>query len=245
MGVYDDKGLILQQDVKMEIAKILRFRRKKRYREYRAIIFDLDGTLINSLPYHSLAFKDLLLEHSIRIHDSRLRRLIGMPTTDILKELKRTYGFKENVQDLREERRYHYFKFLGNRNISFPRVLSTLKKLRLNHKLAVATGSSKVIFTHSTDKDFQELFDFVVTINEVKKGKPHPGQFILAAHKLHIPIKECLVVGDSIYDAIAAKRAGMDFFGVATGYTSRQILLGYGALEVLDSAANLPDILDK
>ncbi len=229
----------------MKITKIFRFTGKKRYARYRAIIFDLDGTLINSLPYHLIAFKDLLLEHNIRIHDGRLRRLIGMPTTDILKELKKAYGFKENIQDLREERRYHYFKFLGNRNIVFPGVIPTLKKLRLNYKLAVATGSSKVIFSHSTDKDFQELFDFVVTINEVKNGKPHPGQFIFAAHKLHIPIRECLAVGDSIYDAIAAKRAGMDFFGVATGYNTRQRLVDYGALEAVNSVNELPDLLNK
>ncbi len=229
----------------MKITKIWKIKRDRRYTGYKAVIFDLDGTLINSLPYHFLAFKDLLLEHNIRIHDGRLKRLIGMSTTDILKELKKAYGFKENIQDLREERRYHYFKFLGNRNIVFPGAIATLKKLRLNYRLAVATGSSKVIFYHSAGKDFQELFDFVVTINDVKKGKPHPGQFISAAHKMHIPIKECLVVGDSIYDAVAAKRAGMDFFGVATGYNTKQRLLDYGALEAANSVNDLPYLLNK
>lgn len=210
---------------------------------YKAIIFDLDGTLINSLPYHFLAFKDLLLEHNIRVNDSDLRRLIGMPTASILKELKRKYKFKENVQDLREERRYHYFKFLGQRNIIFRGIKATLEKLRLDYKIAVATGSSKVIFTHSTDRDFQEMFDFVATINDVKKGKPYPEQFIYTARKLHAKPRECVVVGDSIYDAIAAKSAKMDFIGVTTGYNKKQELLKYDAINVLKSVNELVKIL--
>ncbi len=212
---------------------------KIKERKYKAMIFDLDGTLINSLPYHFLAFKDLLLEHDIRINDSHLKKMMGMPTTDILKELKKKYRFKENVHDLREERRYHYFKFLGRRNIVFPKVKETLKKLRFNYKIAVATGSSKVIFMHSTDKDFQDVFDFVATINDVKKGKPYPEQFLYTAGRLRAKPKDCVVIGDSIYDAIAAKRAGMDFIGVTTGYTHRQILFRHGAARVLKSVNEL------
>lgn len=212
-------------------------------KKYRAIIFDLDGTLINSLPYHFLAFKDLLLEHDIRIDDNHLKKLIGMSTTDILKELKKKYKFRENVQDLREERRYHYFKFLGRRNIVFPGVTETLRKLRFNCKIAVATGSSKVVFMHSTDRDFQDNFDIVATINDVKRGKPYPEQFFYVARKFHVKPKECLVVGDSIYDAMAAKHAGMDFIGVTSGYNKASILKRYDAVNVIKSVNELPKIL--
>jgi HAD superfamily hydrolase (TIGR01509 family) len=208
-------------------------------KRYSAVIFDLDGTLINSLPYHFLAFKDLLLEHGIRVDDKLLGKLIGMPTADILKHLKKKYKFNENIADLREERRYHYFKFLGNRNIVFSGVVETLKKLRLDYKLAVATGSSKVIFSHSTSKDFQELFDFVVTINDVKKGKPYPEQFNFVAKKFRIPSKRFLVVGDSVYDAMAAKKAGMDFIGVSSEYNSTKELKKEGAIKVIKKISEL------
>ena len=211
--------------------------------KYELIIFDLDGTLIDSLPYHFLAFKDLLLEHGIKINDDYLKKLIGMPTADILQNLQKKFKFSENVQDLREERRFHYFKFLGNRDIVFPGVKETLTKMNPHYKLAVATGSSKIIFSHSTDREFQKIFDLIVTINNVKKGKPHPAQFILAAKKMRVKPKECVIVGDSIYDVLAAKRARMDFIGVTTGYNSRRKLVKYGATKVVDSVKELGKVL--
>lgn len=192
----------------------------KRNKVYKAIIFDLDGTLINSLPYHFLAFKDMLLEHGVRISDNHLRVLMGLPTEDILKELKKKYGFIHDIMDLREERRYHYFKFLGLRDITFPGVKHLLAELRLKYKIAIATGSSQIVFYHSTKKDFQSLFDEIITIGDVVKGKPDPEQLLLAAKKMKVRPQDCLMIGDSFYDALAAKRARMDFLGITSGYSS-------------------------
>jgi HAD superfamily hydrolase (TIGR01509 family) len=214
-------------------------------KHYAAIIFDLDGTLIDSLPCHFLSFKDILLERGIRVSDPFLRRIIGLSTLGILKELRKKYGFRENYEDLREERRYHYFKFLGRRNIVFPGVRAMLAKLRLEYKLAIATGSSKVVLTHSTDLDFQSAFDISVTINDVRRGKPHPEQLVRAARLLRADRGRCLMVGDSIYDGMAAKSAGMDFVGVLTGFVPRKDLLAHGALAVLKSARDLPGFLAR
>ena len=217
---------------------------KKRLGEkYKAVIFDLDGTLINSLPYHVLSFKDLLLERGVRVDDNYLKKLIGLPTEVILKELEHKYRIKENIHNLREERRYHYFKFLGKRDITFPGVKKFLGELRLDYKLAVATGSSKVILIHSTDKDFQGLFDVVVTINEVKKGKPSPEQLFLAVKRLKVKKQECLFIGDSIYDAIASKTAGIDFIGVTTGYIQSKEFKENSVIKVLSSVKELKKIL--
>ena len=218
-------------------------KREKNEKKYKAIIFDLDGTLINSLPYHLLAFKDLLLEHGVRIDDAHLKDIIGLSTGKILVDLKKKLKFKESVQDLREERRYHYFKFLGNRNIIFPGAKKLIEKLRLDYKVAIATGSSLATVVHSTDKDFQILFDYICTINDVKEGKPHPEQILKVAKKLKVKPSECLMIGDSVYDAIAARRAKMDFIGVLTGFTSKESLKKEGAIKVLKSVNELRKIL--
>jgi HAD superfamily hydrolase (TIGR01509 family) len=210
-------------------------------KRYKAIIFDLDGTLINSMPYHELAFKDLLLEHGVRIDEKNLKKLLGLSTRLILKGLKKKYKFKENIENLREERRYHYFKFLGTKNIIFPGVMKKLEKLRLDYKIAIATGSSFVTYNHSADEDFKKMFDAVVTINDVKKerGKPFPDQLLLAAKQLKVKPRECLMIGDSIYDGLAAKRAKMDFIGVLTGYTTKKELAKEKPIRVLSSVKDL------
>ncbi|MFH1173682.1 MAG: HAD family phosphatase [archaeon] len=204
---------------------------------YRALLFDLDGTLINSLPYHYLAFKDLLDEHGIHINDRHLRTLMGKSTEDIFAELKKKYGFAEKTADLLEERRYHYFKFVGQRNLLFPGVMSTLKLLHKTHKLALVTGSSRVIMSHSTNKAFSALFDVIITINDVKKGKPEPESFLKAAKQLKVLPKQCLVIGDSLYDALGARHAGMDCIGVSTGYTSATSLKKHTKKVVRDITA--------
>jgi len=229
---------------------LIRFMKKEKKRiqsklkkEYKAVIFDLDGTLINSLPYHIKAFQDLFLEHGFRVPSNRIKHLAGLPTIGILKELKKKYHFKEKLEDLREERRYHYFKFLGRKNIIFPCVENAIKKLKKSYKLGIATGSSRVTFEHSTNRKFQNLFNVIITINDVHKGKPHPDQLLRAAKEMRVKPSECLVVGDSFTDGITAKAAGMDFVGVLTGYTKEKELKKYGAFLVLKSARELPGVL--
>jgi HAD superfamily hydrolase (TIGR01509 family) len=215
-------------------------------KRYKAIIFDLDGTLIDSLQYHIMAFKDLLLERGIKVSNFFIKQHIGKSTKKILIALKKKYSLKENVGELYEERRYHYFKFLGNRNIVFPRTQDLMMYLKTkDYKIAIATGSSETTFIHSTQREFQVLFDAVITINDVRKGKPYPDQLLLASRKLRVKPSECLIIGDSIYDALAAKRAKMDFVGVSTGETSARELRKAGALNVLEKLSELKKFLNE
>jgi len=214
-------------------------------KKYEAIIFDLDGTLIDSMPYHLKAFQELLSERKIKVSEKFLKGLMGMSTAKILEYFKKKYKIKDNVIDLREERRYHYFRILGERNIVFSGVSETLKSLKSNNKLAIATGSSYVTVSHSMKKSFLDLFDELVTINDVKKGKPHPEQLLVAAKKMKVKNSECLMVGDSIYDGIAARRSGMDFIGVTTGFTSEKELKKFGAIVTIKKISELKRTLQN
>jgi HAD superfamily hydrolase (TIGR01509 family) len=216
----------------------------KKGEKFKLIIFDFDGTLVNSLPFHILAFKDMLLEHGIKIQEEELNKLVGLSTKNIFNLLKKKYKFKEDLEALREERRYHYFKFLGKKNILFPGVIKILENLILkNYKLAIATGSSEVTFSHTVNNDFKVLFDEIVTITDIKKGKPAPDQLLFIAKKLKVKPKECLVVGDSVYDGQAAQRAKMSFIGVRTGYTKERDFKKYKPLAILNSVAQLGKFL--
>ena len=118
-----------------------------------------------------------------------------------------------------------------------------MKLLKKKYLIAIATGSSKIVLLHSTKKVFTNLFDLIVSINDVKKGKPNPDQLILASKKLKIKKENCLMVGDSLYDLEAAKNAGMDFIGVTTGFTSRKEMKKHGAKIVVKSIWELGKII--
>jgi HAD superfamily hydrolase (TIGR01549 family) len=216
---------------------------KKEVKKYKVIIFDLDGTLIDSLPYHFLSFKNLFKDKGVKVNEKFLKSIIGLSTNTILTRFKKKYHVNDDLIGLREERRYEYFKLLHGKDISFPGVYKALYNLGKKYRLAIATGSSRITFRHSTSKDIQKLFSAVVTIVDVKFGKPNPEPLLLVCKKLNVCPCDCLMIGDSIYDAKAAKRAKIDFIGVSTGYSSVKTLKKNGAIKVLNSAVFLEKYL--
>ncbi|HRZ85947.1 MAG TPA: HAD family phosphatase [Candidatus Paceibacterota bacterium] len=216
---------------------------KKIDKKYKAIIFDFDGTLVNSLPYHMRAFEDVIAERGIKIRDSEIKGLFGRPSKEIFSILRKNHPFKGSYDDLREERRYHFFKILDGHDIVFKGVYDLLEKLKKKYKLAIATGSSYTTYSHTANKRFQSFFDFTSTINDIKHGKPHPQQLFFVAKHLKVKPNECLVVGDSKYDGLAAKRAKMDYIGVTSGYTSKNELIKYNPLLVLKNVRELDKII--
>lgn len=184
----------------------------------KGIIFDLDGTLIDSIPYHFRAFEALLNEYGIKIPRKKIKKLMGLSTLDILRKLDKIKKSGLRLADLREERHYYYFKAMGEKNIEFKDAIPTIKKLKkMGYRVAIATGSSNTIYFHSTSKKLRMQFKNVITIDDVAKGKPFPDCFFLAAAEMDLRPDECLIVGDSEFDMDGAKSAGMEFAGVLTG----------------------------
>lgn len=212
-------------------------------KEYKAIIFDLDGTLVDTLPDSKLSFKILFRKRGVTIKNSDINSYAGAPTKTILLALKKKYGLKETVQDLRMERRNIFFSLITKKSLLFPGVESTLIKLRKKYKLAIATGSSFASLFQITPEKIRDLFDVIITIDDVKKGKPSPDQLLLAARKLNISPSSCLMVGDSRFDQIAARKAKMDSIGVLTGVVSKKELILAGAKDVVNSVDDLNKVI--
>ncbi|MEM4331091.1 MAG: HAD family hydrolase [Candidatus Pacearchaeota archaeon] len=216
---------------------------KERIKNYKVIIFDLDGTLINSLPFHLLSFKEVLKEKKVRVNDKKLKNLIGISTELIFRQLKKEYKIKESIEELKKRRRVIYFNLINNKNILFPYTLKILKKLKKNYKISLATNSSRELLQKTLNKKFLKLFDIIITLEDVKYGKPSPNQLLFIKRILHLQREECLFIGDSKYDAIAAKKAGIDFIGLTTGFTSKKELLIFGAKKVFSSLKEIDNYL--
>ena len=210
---------------------------------YKLIIFDLDGTLINSLPYHLTAFKMIFSNHKILVNSQSLKLKMGKPTIDILKELKKKLKFKESPKELAQEKKKDLIKLISGQKPIFKGVEKTLSLLDKKYMIVLATGSTKKEVSSSVDKKFLSLFNFISTAENVKHYKPSPEQLLYVSKKLKIPHSRCLVLGDSIFDAQAAKNARMDFIGVTSGFTPKKIMSHYKTIKIIHSVNKLPAFL--
>lgn len=192
----------------------------------RAFIFDMDGTLVDNMHFHSEAWKQMLLENGIETDAQEfLIKTAGKTNREIIPNF-----FKGETEErllelgLRKETIYREL-FLPERRaiegaIEF---LEAAKSLRV--RMAVATAAPVANMEFILDGlDLRRFFDAITTAADVVNGKPNPEVFLKSAEKLKIEPKHCLVFEDAINGFEAASRAGMKSIGIATVNSIDEIL---------------------
>src|SRR3989344_223743 len=174
----------------------------------KAIIFDLDGTLIDSIRWHAESFRGLSADFGSPIPLKKILPLMRLPTETVYKRLKLRKLLDIEIEKFLELRRTKYYSIIHGKNLVFPDVFPVLKKLK-GYRLAIATNSSRQTLLASTPYKLFKNFDATVSYSDVLRAKPNPEMLFLAAKKLKAKPHDCAVVGDSIMDVLAAKRAGM------------------------------------
>ena len=176
------------------------------------IIFDLDGVLVNSLENMRYTWTKVKKKFELTIPFKEYEKNIGLPFLKILKNLK----IKKHNLDIKE-----YYKKISSENQNrikiYNGVNKTLKDLKKNNKLAIFTSKDKDR-TKKILKKFNIKFDLVVTPDDLKFGKPNPEGINLILKKLKYNKKNCIYIGDSLQDFIAAKRAKVIFLFATWGY---------------------------
>jgi HAD superfamily hydrolase (TIGR01509 family) len=213
-----------------------------------ALLFDLDGTLVDSVYQHVLAWREALEAEGIDLAVWRIHRRIGMSGGLFLKALDREVGRSLTEADgarLRETHAKAYLSMWGQIR-PLPgavELLQTLTALRV--PWAVATSG-----TEATARGPLSLLGIpsgtpVVTHDQVAYAKPNPDLFLLAAERLGVPPGDCFVVGDSIWDLLAAQRAGALGVGLLSGGYGSEELETAGAYRVYDDPGDLLAHLDE
>jgi HAD superfamily hydrolase (TIGR01509 family) len=180
-------------------------------KQYSAFIFDCDGTLADSMPLHQKAWVFALQAHgaSFAFTWELFMRRAGMTLEQTVQELNVEFGLKmDPLAVARDQRRY--YEELMHAVEPIEQVVQFARSKAAQHPLSVASGGERGIVLRTLDKiGVRELFPVVVVAADVKRGKPDPEMFLLAAAKMGVAPESCLVFEDSPSCAEAAERAGM------------------------------------
>jgi len=212
-------------------------------------LFDLDGTLVDSVYQHVLAWKEALDADGIALSVWRIHRRIGMSGGLFLNQLARetqTAFTPERVEQLQQMHAAAYRR-LGHQVRPLPGARELLQTLtQTGIRWAIATsGRLATASVNLAALGVDPATATVVTRDEVRHAKPDPDLFIRAAQKLDVPIEQTVVVGDSVWDMLAAQRCRALGVGVLSGGYGTEELERAGALRVYEDPADLLSHLDE
>lgn len=180
-------------------------------KNYKGLIFDLDGTLINSMPYHALAWKQVAFEHGFDIDVNDIYAMGGSASRDIAAFYKNK---GEPVGDIDEyvKRKIDIFQENIPKIEVFQKIFNELKEAKsLGIKIAIGTGTRTANATRILkEKDLFDYIDALVTADDVTRHKPNPDTFLVAAKRLELKPQDCLVFEDGQLGIKAALRGGFD-----------------------------------
>ena len=213
-----------------------------------ALLFDLDGTLIDSVYQHVLAWHEALDEMGLFLAVWRIHRRIGMSGGLLIQALGREIGRRVTPEQAQELQKRHAAAYQRYQNAvqPLPGARELLQQLsRANVPYAIATSGRPEGARSALERLGVGPEIPVITRQEVQRAKPDPDLFLAAAQRLNIPIARAMVVGDSVWDLLAARRAGCLGIGLLSGGYGKEELEQVGAYRVYLDPADLLTHLDE
>lgn len=178
-----------------------------------AIIFDMDGTLVDTEPFNTEIEKRLFSLNKIEISEEEHQKYLGIASDAMWREIAERNQLQIPVSELIEQNHKESYRYLSevDQIPIMPGLVDLLEKLQAkNYPMAVASSSTPEIIDLILKKtNLKEYFQVIVSAEQAGKSKPEPDVFLLAAEKLGIKPTNCLVVEDSTNGIKAALAAGM------------------------------------
>lgn len=176
---------------------------------FKAYLFDCDGTVADSMPLHYQAWKKALGEWNCEFEEKLFYAWGGMPVAEIISTLNQRQGLNMPVETVERRKEELYFELLPQLH-SVPAVLEHIVAEYGRIPFAVVSGSTRESVTASLIAlNLLDRFDTIVCAGDYTKSKPDPEAFLLAAAKLRVDPKACLVFEDTDMGIQAATAAGM------------------------------------
>ena len=206
----------------------------------RAVIFDLDGTLVDTVYGHTLAWQRVLAEAGMPVEGWKVHRLIGMSGGLLTQAAGHEIGrpLSEGEAEALQKRHGVVYSELMPERRPLPGAIDLLRYLRdekIRH--GIATSGRRADAKRSLDALELPEGTVVVDRNDVARAKPEPDLFLACQERLGVKPEECYVVGDAVWDLLAARRAAMLGIGLLSGGYGQEELYQAGAYRVYGSPA--------
>ena len=213
-----------------------------------ALVFDLDGTLVDTVYAHVLAWQRALGEVEVVANGYALHRHVGSSGELIVRYAQREAGRKLSAEQAQTVHKRHeeLFRQLLPRPRPLPGAVEIFRVLRAaGAPHAIATASYRPLIDASLQAVGVGPEITVVEGKGALRGKPEPDLFLASREQLGSRAEDCIVVGDAVWDHVGARRAGMLSVGVLTGGYGEEELYHAGAFRVYRNIADLLDNLDQ
>lgn len=212
------------------------------------LIFDLDGTLVDTVYAHVFAWQRALAEAGMPIDGWRIHRRIGMSGGLFTRAVARELGRPLRVEEVEQVQARHgeLFRELMPERRPLPGAVELLRELHqtgIPHGIATSGRRPEIDASLAALKLCPETV--VIARGDVRRAKPEPDLFLACAEKLGVEPDECYVVGDAVWDLLAARRAKMLSVGLLSGGYGEDELTRAGAFRVYRDPEELRDALDE
>jgi beta-phosphoglucomutase-like phosphatase (HAD superfamily) len=176
---------------------------------FKAYLFDCDGTIADSMPLHYVAWKRVLAEWNCEFSEQLFYSWGGMPVAEIIANLNVREGLAMPVEEVKHRKEALYFELLPELQ-AVPEVLEHIEFSHGHIPFAVVSGSTRDSVTKSLEVlGILDKFETLVCAGEYTRSKPDPEPFLIAAERLGVEPKDCLVFEDTEMGIQAATAAGM------------------------------------
>ncbi len=218
--------------------------------EHPAVLFDVDGTLVDSNYLHVHAWQRAFLTEGVTVEAWRIHRCIGMDGTALVKTLlvkTLSDDADDDVRNRLTDAHSRYYQETASMLTPLPGARELLRRvadLGLQVVLATSAPEDELALLREV-LDCDDVISEVTSSRDVETAKPEPDIVRVALGRAGVTADRAVFIGDAVWDAEAARRAGVTCIGVLSGGVSRSELLGAGAVEVFENAAQLLDHLDE
>lgn len=214
----------------------------------RALIFDLDGTLVDTVYAHVFAWQRAFAEAGLAIDGWRIHRRIGMSGGLFARAAARELSREIDAAQAEALQRRHgelFREFLPERR-PLPGAVELLRELHAGGiSFGIATSGRRPEIDRSLEALGIGADTVVIERRDVARAKPEPDLFLACQQRLGVPVSECYVIGDAVWDLLAARRAGMLSIGLLSGGYGEDELASAGAFRVYRDPAELHRSLDE